>query len=123
MEPLTAAWFGDRLIYITDGGGRGPHAAGPQPQLSNRTSWLDAYVSFDGSHFEEASPFVVEEYWQPAGNCPPKSRTGCEQPVITFVTDADDRPIAVSYVRMDNGTGRQGGYTNWIYPFESSLPG
>ena len=121
MEPLTAAWFrdgatgSDRLIYITDGG---RSKDGPPLGPHNRTSWLDAYISQDGKNFVPAEPFVLEEYWQPHESaCAPKSRSGCEQPVITFVTDEHDTPVAVSYVRMDNATGRPDGYTNWIYPF------
>jgi hypothetical protein len=106
MEPLTAAWFGDRLIYITDGGTRKP--AGGSGPLANRTNWLDAYVSSDGLVFEPASPFIVESYWQPHGNCPPRSHgeslsPSCSIPPPPSADVICIRRMYMSYVTKGGG--------------------
>jgi hypothetical protein len=127
MEPLAAAWFGERLVYITDNRGGAPVPGHPW------STYLDAYLSADGRTFVEAEPFAIEGY-QPLTHkvdspaprslveCPLQATSCCEQPCMTFIVDERDKPVAISFVRNDNATGLDGGYTNYVYEFTAGPP-
>ena len=128
MEPLTAAWFGERLVYITDNRHGGHDAKGSPVPGHPWSTYLDAYLSSDGRTFVPADPFAIEagepltrKVDTPAPptlvDCPINATSCCEQPCITFVADEHGAPIAVSFVRNDNATGLDGGYTNFVYEF------